>query len=67
MSLRAGAVLRKRYPVRVAGADGLFIQWEIDGDGVSLITMFELHAQALLGTATRMIDRTGRPDRPTAC
>ncbi|MGW0654421.1 TetR/AcrR family transcriptional regulator, partial [Streptomyces umbrinus] len=36
----------------VAGADGLFIQREIDGDGVDLVAMFELHARLIYEAAT---------------
>lgn len=39
----------------IAGADGLFIAKEIGGDSVDLVSLFELHAQALYQTAQRMI------------
>ncbi|MFB7908725.1 TetR family transcriptional regulator [Kitasatospora sp. NPDC056076] len=38
----------------VAGADGLFVQREINGDGVDLVAMFELHARLVYEAATRM-------------
>lgn len=38
----------------VAGADGLFVQREINGDAVDLVAMFELHAQLVHEAATRM-------------
>ncbi|GLX50389.1 TetR family transcriptional regulator [Streptomyces hygroscopicus subsp. hygroscopicus] len=41
----------------VAGADGLFVQREINGDGVDLVAMFELHAQLVHEAATRMAAR----------
>jgi len=40
--------------VREAGADGLFVQREINGDAVDLVAMFELHAQLVYEAATRM-------------
>jgi AcrR family transcriptional regulator len=39
----------------IAGADGLFIAKEIDGDAVDLIELFELHARALYDTAVRLL------------
>lgn len=39
----------------IAGADGLFIAKEIGGDSVDLVSLFELHGQALYQTAVRMI------------
>ena len=39
----------------IAGADGLFIAKEIGGDSVDLVSLFELHGQALYRTAVRMI------------
>jgi AcrR family transcriptional regulator len=39
----------------IAGADGLFIAKEIDGDSVDLVALFEMHAQVLYDTALRMI------------
>ena len=41
----------------MAGADGLFIAKEIDGDAVDLIGMFELHGHAIYATARRLIER----------
>jgi AcrR family transcriptional regulator len=38
----------------VAGADGLFIQREIAGDSVDLVSLFELHARLVYEAATRM-------------
>ncbi|MBS9534734.1 TetR/AcrR family transcriptional regulator [Mycobacterium sp. M1] len=40
----------------MAGADGLFIAHEIDGDSVDLIAQFELHAHAVLDAARRLIE-----------
>ena len=40
----------------MAGADGLFIAKEIDGDAVDLIALFELHAHALYAIAVRMTE-----------
>ncbi|MFF9315401.1 TetR family transcriptional regulator [Streptomyces sp. NPDC014748] len=41
----------------VAGADGLFVQREINGDAIDLVAMFELHAQLVYEAATRMAAR----------
>ena len=41
----------------VAGADGLFIQREITGDGVDLVALFTLHAQLVYEAAVRMAAR----------
>lgn len=38
----------------LAGADGLFIAKEINGDGIDLIELFELHARAVIATAVAM-------------
>jgi AcrR family transcriptional regulator len=38
----------------VAGADGLFVQREINGDSVDLAAMFELHARLVHDAAARM-------------
>ncbi|MFV6029330.1 TetR family transcriptional regulator [Streptomyces sp. NPDC056264] len=43
----------------VAGADGLFVQREINGDDVDLVAMFELHAQLVYEAATRLAARSG--------
>ncbi|MFB6634761.1 TetR family transcriptional regulator [Streptomyces sp. NPDC056362] len=43
----------------VAGADGLFVQREINGDAVDLVAMFELHAQLVYEAATRLAARSG--------
>ncbi|MER5519875.1 TetR/AcrR family transcriptional regulator [Streptomyces sp. NPDC002763] len=43
----------------VAGADGLFVQREVDGDAVDLVAMFELHAQLVYEAATRMAAKNG--------
>ncbi|MFI1709133.1 TetR/AcrR family transcriptional regulator [Streptomyces griseoruber] len=42
----------------VAGADGLFVHREINGDAVDLVAMFELHAQLVYEAATRMAARS---------
>ncbi|MFB7226896.1 MULTISPECIES: TetR/AcrR family transcriptional regulator [Streptomyces] len=42
----------------VAGADGLFVQREINGDDVDLVAMFELHAQLVYEAAMRMAARS---------
>ncbi|MEU5893906.1 TetR/AcrR family transcriptional regulator [Streptomyces sp. NPDC047461] len=42
----------------VAGADGLFVHREINGDAVDLVAMFELHAQLVYDAATRMAARS---------
>ncbi|MFG2584100.1 TetR family transcriptional regulator [Streptomyces malaysiensis] len=44
----------------IAGADGLFVQREINGAAIDLVAMFELHAQLLYEAATRMAARSGR-------
>jgi len=38
----------------LAGADGLFVHREINGEAVDLVAMFELHARLLHDAATRM-------------
>ncbi|MFE8015889.1 TetR family transcriptional regulator [Streptomyces antibioticus] len=38
----------------VAGADGLFVQREINGDAVDLVAMFELHARLVYEAGRRM-------------
>lgn len=38
----------------VAGADGLFVHREINGDAVDLVTMFELHARLVHEAAAHM-------------
>lgn len=42
----------------VAGADGLFVHREINGDAVDLVALFELHAQLVHDAATRMASRS---------
>ncbi|WP_434092402.1 hypothetical protein [Streptomyces flaveolus] len=42
----------------VAGADGLFVQREINGDAVDLVALFELHAQLVYEAAARMAARS---------
>lgn len=42
----------------VAGADGLFVQREINGDAVDLVAMFELHARLVFEAATHMAERS---------
>ncbi|MBJ7902611.1 TetR/AcrR family transcriptional regulator [Streptomyces sp. DSM 110735] len=44
----------------VAGADGLFVQREIDGDAVDLVALFELHARLVFEAATRLAARSGQ-------
>jgi AcrR family transcriptional regulator len=39
----------------IAGADGLFIAHEINGDAVDLVALFTLHGQVLYDTAMQMI------------
>ena len=39
----------------IAGADGLFIAKELGGDSIDVQALFEMHAAALLDSATRMI------------
>lgn len=41
----------------MAGADGLFIAKEIGGDGMDLLTLFEMHGRSLYETAKRMLAR----------
>ncbi|MFE6823279.1 TetR/AcrR family transcriptional regulator [Streptomyces sp. NPDC057690] len=43
----------------VAGADGLFVQREINGDAVDLVAMFELHARLVYEAAVRMAAQDG--------
>ncbi|MFJ8630686.1 TetR/AcrR family transcriptional regulator [Streptomyces sp. NPDC093568] len=38
----------------IAGADGLFVQHEINGDSVDLVALFELHAQVVHDVAARL-------------
>lgn len=42
----------------VAGADGLFVHREINGDAVDLVAMFELHARLVYEAAARMAARS---------
>ncbi|MFF4506762.1 TetR family transcriptional regulator [Streptomyces sp. NPDC001401] len=42
----------------VAGADGLFVHREINGDAVDLVAMFELHARLVYDAAARMTTRS---------
>lgn len=42
----------------MAGADGLFIAHELDGDDTDLVTLFELHARSLVDAAVRLVDPT---------
>src|ERR1700738_3600014 len=39
----------------IAGADGLFVAKEIEGDSMDVGALFEMHARALYGTAVRLI------------
>jgi len=41
----------------MAGADGLFIAKEIGGDAIDLVALFELHANAVVDTARRLIEK----------
>ncbi|WP_431682569.1 TetR/AcrR family transcriptional regulator [Kitasatospora sp. KL5] len=43
----------------VAGADGLFVQREINGDTVDLVGLFELHARLVWEAGVRMAARNG--------
>jgi AcrR family transcriptional regulator len=47
------AVVRQLITYAMAGADGLFIAHEIDGDNLDLIALFELHARALIDAVAR--------------
>ncbi|MFG2965315.1 TetR/AcrR family transcriptional regulator [Streptomyces sp. NPDC048288] len=38
----------------VAGADGLFVHREVNGDSVDLVTLFELHARLIYDAAARL-------------
>jgi hypothetical protein len=38
----------------VAGADGLFVQREVEGGSVDLVAPFELHARLIHDAAARM-------------
>ncbi|MFK0150637.1 TetR/AcrR family transcriptional regulator [Streptomyces sp. NPDC090499] len=44
----------------VAGADGLFVHREVQGDSVDLVALFELHARLIHDAAARMAARAGR-------
>ncbi|MFF0729845.1 TetR/AcrR family transcriptional regulator [Streptomyces sp. NPDC004134] len=48
------AALNSLTTYAVAGADGLFVQREVNGDAVDLVAMFELHAQCVYEAAMRM-------------
>ncbi|MEO3852063.1 TetR/AcrR family transcriptional regulator [Streptomyces sp. B8F3] len=48
------AALNSLTTYAVAGADGLFVQREINGDAVDLVEMFELHARMVYEAAMRM-------------
>ncbi|MGI5459616.1 TetR/AcrR family transcriptional regulator [Streptomyces sp. CA-249302] len=48
------AAVRTLTTYAVAGADGLFVHREINGDAVDLVAMFELHARLVYAAATRM-------------
>jgi AcrR family transcriptional regulator len=47
------AVVRQLTTYAIAGADGLFIAHQIDGDNLDLIALFELHARALIDAVSR--------------
>lgn len=53
LDLDEGAV-RAITTYAVAGADGLFVQREINGDAVDLMAMFEQHAQLVYEAANRV-------------
>jgi AcrR family transcriptional regulator len=55
----SAANLNQLATYAMAGADGLFIANEIGGDSIDLVALFELHAQALIDTARRLIE--GKP------
>ncbi len=40
----------------IAGADGLFVAREIEGDSMDVGALFEMHARAIYGTAVRLIE-----------
>lgn len=42
----------------MAGADGLFIAHELDGDDTDLVALFELHARSLFDATARLVDPT---------
>jgi AcrR family transcriptional regulator len=44
----------------VAGADGLFVHREVNGESVDLVSLFELHARFIHDAATRMAAQAGR-------
>ena len=48
------ADVRQLATYAMAGADGLFIAKEIDGDTVDLVALFELHGRTIYDTALRM-------------
>ncbi|MET9089982.1 TetR/AcrR family transcriptional regulator [Streptomyces sp. NPDC004237] len=43
----------------VAGADGLFVHREVNGDSVDLVTLFELHARLIYDAAARLAPPAG--------
>ncbi|MFD3375046.1 MULTISPECIES: TetR/AcrR family transcriptional regulator [unclassified Streptomyces] len=42
----------------VAGADGLFVHRELNGDAVDLVALFELHAELIHDAASRLASRS---------
>ncbi|MGW1213836.1 TetR/AcrR family transcriptional regulator [Streptomyces sp. NPDC002499] len=46
----------------IAGADGLFVHREINGDSVDLVAMFELHARLVHDAAVRMASTAATTD-----
>ncbi|MEI8409858.1 MULTISPECIES: TetR/AcrR family transcriptional regulator [unclassified Kribbella] len=52
------AALNTLTTYAVAGADGLFIQREIGGDAIDLVTLFELHARQIYEAAIRLTGGT---------
>ncbi|MGW3290192.1 TetR/AcrR family transcriptional regulator [Streptomyces sp. NPDC001002] len=47
----------------IAGADGLFVHREINGDSVDLVAMFELHARLVHGAAVHMESKARTAER----
>jgi hypothetical protein len=56
--------IRRLTTYAIAGADGLFIAHEVDGDAVNLIDQFELHARCLLDAVAHEI-AGNQPTAPT--
>ena len=60
------AAVRALTAYAVAGADGLFIQREVNGDDVDLVELFELHACLVYTAAMRSAVRSGAGQRTAA-